>query len=71
MTFAAPVQLKTLEKDAFRSCHFLASATLNEGLEEVGEGCFRMAGLEEVTLPKSVKTIGRRAFCGCEKLGTF
>ena len=35
---------------------------LNEGLETIGESCFEFSGLEEATIPGSVRNIGRMAF---------
>lgn len=35
---------------------------LNEGLETIGERCFEFSELEKVTIPGSVRNIGRMAF---------
>lgn len=45
------------------------SYTVPEGIEIIGKSSFRMAFfLEEVILPKSVKTIETKAFCDCVNL---
>ena len=38
------------------------------GLERIGMACLMGAGLEEVRLPASVRTVGCRAFASCERL---
>ena len=40
----------------------------SDGLEYIGSNCFDYAGLEEVRLPASVKTVGPKAFACCEQL---
>ena len=37
-------------------------------LESIGQDCFKMCGLESLTVPRSVKVIGRGAFCQCMQL---
>lgn len=37
-------------------------------LEEIGRMCFYSSGLEETTLPKTLKKIGDDTFSGCEHL---
>ena len=44
-------------------CYNLASVTLGEGIEEIGSSAFYNAlALEEITIPSSVKRIGRAPF---------
>ena len=40
-------------------------------LEEIGDYCFSSSGLEEITLPKSLKNICDLAFTDCEDLKTI
>ena len=49
-------------------CKSLTRIGLQEGLLEIGKDCFRRSGLREITLPKSVMKIGRKAFNECFKL---
>ena len=46
----------------------LRKVVLPEGLESIGGGCFWESGLEEITIPKSVKVIERFAFLKCKSL---
>ena len=46
----------------------LKKVTLLEGLEKIGYECFNESGLEEIIIPKSVKTIEWSAFYGCKSL---
>lgn len=57
--------LTRLEKLAFCSCERLRSVLLNDGLESIEEECFCNSGLSQVTVPRSVKLIGKNAFKGC------
>ena len=41
---------------------------LNEGLEKIKDGDFCRSGLERVEISRSVKTIGKWAFCECRQL---
>ena len=41
----------------FWGCTSLKEISLPEGLESIGWGCFKGSGLEEITIPKSVKRI--------------
>ena len=47
----------------FEQCFDLASVTLGEGIEEIGSCAFyNVLALEEITIPSTVKRIGRAAF---------
>ena len=48
--------------EAFRECRNLKTIHLPEGLESIGAECFRYTALKEITIPKSVKSIGCWAF---------
>ena len=37
-------------------------------LEEIGLCCFQDSGLEEITLPKSLKEVDDSVFCNCKCL---
>jgi lactocepin len=56
--------VKKLEKYTFTDCNNLASVTLSEGLESIGEYCFINTAINEITIPKSVKMIGDSVFSG-------
>ena len=47
-------------------------AAFREGskLERIGRSCFAESGLEEVWIPKVLKTVGAEAFANCNHLKT-
>lgn len=57
-----PSSIQTIEHGAFAFCTKLSKIVLPEKLTTVGNGAFTMAGLTEVTLPKSLKKVGETAF---------
>ena len=79
-TVAFPPGLRSVGSGAFAACAKLCSAELNEGLEELGDngdelsdeyGTFQESGIEEVTLPKTLREVGPYAFADCEDLSTI
>ena len=52
----------------FYGCNSLKEVHLPDGLEKIGRECFENSGLEEIIIPKSVKTIEKYAFSGCKSL---
>ena len=62
-----PSSLKEIGCEAFRWCRNLNEIALPEGLEIIGVGCFRDTVIKEITIPKSVKSIGMAAFSGYRK----
>lgn len=57
-----PNNVVRIEPYAFYFCESLERVTLPNRLVEIGESAFSGSGLIEVTIPGSVKRIGRRAF---------
>ena len=56
-----PPQIKKIGIAAFHCCHKLTELVLNDGLEEIETGAFVYCNrLMQVTLPKSIKKIGKR-----------
>ena len=47
---------------AFYEKENVATVTIPEGVDEIGEAAFYNSGLEKVSLPDSVKTLGEQAF---------
>ena len=45
--------MKKLEENTFMDCKNLTSVTLQEGLESIGENCFKNTNLKTVTVPKN------------------
>lgn len=47
----------------------LRNIILGEGIEEIGESAFSYSGhLQEMTLPSTLRRLGRACFCDCPKL---
>lgn len=80
-----PGNVKRIDDSAFFGCN-LSSITLNEGIEEIGDGAFyfypvyddegwtvgaEVSSLKSLSLPNSLKTIGDRAFNGHTELNTL
>lgn len=59
-----PEKLKILESGCFAGSENLKKIVLPQALEKIGDGCFvcRSEGLETITIPASVKEIGKAAF---------
>lgn len=65
-----PEGVKEIGLQAFLNTYRLSKVTLPQTLEIIGNDCFAHAGIEEIILPASLKTIGRGAFADCSKLRT-
>ena len=57
-----PSTLKRIEYNTFEDCKNLKSIWLPERLEYIGDWCFCGSGLEDIMIPKGVKSIGYGAF---------
>ncbi|MCH5166211.1 MAG: leucine-rich repeat domain-containing protein, partial [Clostridiales bacterium] len=55
---------------AFKNCKSLASATIAEGVKEIGKNAFEGSGLKTLTIPKGIKGISESAFYNCKSLET-
>ena len=72
--FCAPPELRLIADTAFENCRYLRQVTLNKGLETLGryDGMvFQNTGIEEITLPKTLKEVGSFAFVGARGLGAI
>ncbi len=56
-----PASVRTVGDYAFAYCQ-VGKLSLEEGLEEIGEGAFLGHKLREITLPSTLKSVGNRAF---------
>lgn len=70
-----PASMRSTGESCFEECKNIASITLNEGLETIGDYLLWMrsgessnAKLTTVTIPSTVTSIGRGAFYGCTAL---
>lgn len=62
-----PKSVEVIEQGAFRKCENLkrVSFQARSRLEKIGVECFEYSGLEEITLPASVREVGAEAFECC------
>lgn len=73
-TFEFPPLVREIGFGAFEYCRALRTVSLNEGLEALGtcdaqcNGIFCSSGLESVSLPTTLQTVGKDAFSGCRNL---
>lgn len=70
-TYSTPSTTKKIGDNAMRNNFYLNTVTLNEGLEEIGNGAFNVCRLRGITIPASVTKIGTRAFTANPYIGEF
>ena len=65
-----PKEMQTIK--GFNNISTLASVAFeaNSTLQTIGDDCFSGSGLQSITIPASVETIGTRAFKNCSNLQT-
>lgn len=56
---------------AFRNCHSLRGLVFSPSVRSIGAYAFYGSGLETVSIPEAIHTIGEYAFCGCYSLGAI
>ena len=56
-----PAKVKTIEERAFSSCG-LTDLVIQEGVQAIGNYAFERNSLQNLTLPSTITSIGRRAF---------
>ena len=62
-TIKLPAELKTIDKEAFRSCDHLATVDYGTKVETIGDGAFwHTVALKKFFFKGSVKTLGANAF---------
>lgn len=54
--------------NCFANCQSLKKINLPEGLKELGAGTFCLSGIEQITIPGTVETIGKACFSTCLNL---
>lgn len=60
-----PKSLRKIEAGAFVYCYNLQKMNLNEGLQSIGDYAFQNTGIQSITIPSTLKTIGQTIFYGC------
>ena len=72
VTISTPVEglisLQAIGDNAFSGCTNLTSFSFREGLRTIGNGAFAGSGIMAVSFPKTVTSIGNRAFENCPAL---
>lgn len=63
--FEDGIGLDKLREWTFNGCEALKNIILPEGLQEIGEDCFLVSGLEFIHIPSTVTNIGYGAFGHC------
>ena len=63
-----PDSLTVIPDGAFDGCRALTTITLGEGITEIGKEAFAYSGVEELRFGDGLKSIGYRAFDGCNDL---
>lgn len=66
-----PESVRTIERKAFYKCIGLTTVIIPDGVTAISHQCFYMSGLESVTIPRSVESIGYSAFNGCSYLSAI
>ena len=59
---------RRIGKSAFSGCDKLTTIILPDGIEEIEESAFSSCPISEMTMPSSLKSIGRYAFVECDHL---
>ena len=60
--------LEYLGRNSFQGCGALKHIKLPNSLTQIGQDCFRLSGLEDITIPGSVEEIPLSCFYRCEDL---
>lgn len=68
--FQLSEQVKSIGRSAFLGCANLKSLPLPQGLKTLGYQAFANSGLEQITLPASLTTMGDEVFKQCRNLQT-
>ena len=71
VTFGEESKLRTVGAFAFSRCVRLIDVVFPEGLERVGSSAFKESGLEKITLPRTIKEVGRDVFSECSNLTIY
>lgn len=65
-----PSSLKRVETGTFSNCLHLTSVKFPNGAEYVGNLCFHGSGIEEITLSRLLKEMGKKSVKDCKHLHT-
>ena len=59
-----------MECKAFYHCKYLKTVQLFDGIEEIDDSCFTCCAISAITIPKTVRCVGKEAFYDCNNLHT-
>ena len=68
VTFEEGSSLRTIEKEAFEGQYQLSDVLLTSSLTSIGEYAFSNTGLQTVTIPVNLTSLGSGAFASCHSL---
>lgn len=57
-----PSTLTKIEARTFLNCYYLKIVEISHHVEYLGNECFKNSGIEEITLPNTLKEISKNAF---------
>ena len=57
--------------EAFNSCYLLKNVVLPKSINYIGPMAFGLTGINEISVPGSVKFVGQYMFAGCDNLTTI
>ena len=63
-----PINITSIENSTFNGCSSLETVKLPEGLKTIGSYAFAASGLQTITIPNTVDSIGIKAFSYCKSL---
>lgn len=66
-----PDGVKSFKEHSFQNCSSLTNISLPEGLTEIQAESFKGSGLESITFPSTLTTVGNEAFRDCQSLQTI
>lgn len=69
--FDVPESVRVIAENAFNGCTNLNGIVLHDGLEYIGKRALSSCRLQDVTIPESVKNIGKDAFCPLRSITVY
>ena len=67
-TVSFPQNIKTIPRNFCKRCTSLSELVIPEGVERIDECAFEESSIEEVSIPRSLKSVGESVFLGCRNI---
>ncbi len=67
-SYTIPESVEIIGCGAFSRCHYLFQVTIPNHLKTIEDCAFESSNIKEVEIPKSVTSIGKKAFLNCRQL---